>query len=115
MSLKILLKKIAEGWVAAKGEKFTGHPIANLLRQDLTEIIKSTLGRDNLKYLIKSSAGAGNWADVPWLSILNPAITKSPQAGVYPVYLFRADGTGVYLSLGFGTTDLKKKYGTRVC
>ena len=111
MSMKLLLSEIAGGWVKAKGEKFTEHPIANLLRQDLIEAVKRELGTRSSNYLIKSSAGAGNWADVPWLSILNPSITKSTQSGIYPVYLFRADGSGVYLSLGFGTTELKKKHG----
>ena len=46
------------------------------------------------------------------MSILNPAITESTQSGIYPVYLFRSDGSGVYLSLGFGTTELKRQYGT---
>ncbi|HKM38558.1 MAG TPA: DUF3578 domain-containing protein [Thiopseudomonas sp.] len=111
MSMKLLLSKIAGGWVKAKSEKFTEHPIANLLRQDLIDAVKNELGTLSSNCLIKSSAGTGNWADVPWLSILNPLITKSTQSGVYPVYLFRADGSGIYLSLGFGTTELKKKFG----
>ena len=112
MNFKEILKQIAEGWVQATNEQFTNHPIANLIRQDLIEAVKGTLDSENDNFLIKSSAGAGNWANVPWLSILNPSITHSTQSGIYPVYLFRADGSGVYLSLCFGTTDLKKKYGT---
>lgn len=111
MSLRQLLIEIAGGWIQAKNENFTGHPIANLLRRDLIQAIETTLPSPT-DYLLKASAGAGNWADVPWLSILNPAITESTQSGVYPVYLFRADGSGVYLSLGFGTTELKRQYGT---
>lgn len=111
MSLRELLIEIADGWVKAKNEQFTGHPIANLLRHNLTKAIENILPSPS-KYLIKASAGAGNWADIPWLSILNPSITGSTQSGIYPVYLFRSDGSGVYLSLGFGTTDLKKQYGT---
>src|SRR5690554_3680422 len=111
MSLRQLLTEIASGWVQAKNENFTGHPIANLLRRDLIQAIKTTLPSPT-DYLLKASAGAGNWADVPWLSILNPAITESTQSGIYPVYLFRSDGSGVYLSLGFGTTELKRQYGT---
>ncbi|MFH4558390.1 MrcB family domain-containing protein [Vibrio diabolicus] len=110
MSLRQLLAEIAAGWVKAKNEQFTGHPIAALLKQDLIKAIENALP-STANYLIKASAGAGNWADVPWLSILKPSITESTQSGVYPVYLFRADGSGVYLSLGFGTTELKKKYG----
>ena len=111
MSLKRLLSEISSGWKKAKNEQFTGHPIATLLRQDLISIVKAQLDPQR-KYLIKASAGAGNWADVPWLSILNPVITESIQSGIYPVYLFRADGSGVYLSLGFGANGLKKQHGT---
>jgi len=111
MSFRQLLTEIAGGWEQAKNEQFTGHPIATLLRQDLIKAIGKKLPSAT-NYLIKASAGAGNWADVPWLSILNPSITESTQSGIYPVYLFRSDGSGVYLSLGFGTTELKKQYGT---
>lgn len=111
MSLKQLLSEIVGGWVNARSERFTGHPLATLLRQDLISVIKQELSIPS-NYLIKASAGSGNWADVPWLSILNPTITESTQSGIYPVYLFCADGSGVYLSLGFGTTDLKQQYGT---
>lgn len=111
MSLRQLLTEIAGGWAQAKNEQFTGHPIATLLRQDLIKAIESKLPSP-ANYLIKASAGAGNWADVPWLSILKPSITESTQSGIYPVYLFSSDGSGVYLSLGFGTTELKKQYGT---
>lgn len=111
MKLRQLLSEIASGWVKAKVEPFTGHPLAKLLRQDLSSYLKRELGFEE-QYLIKASAGAGNWADVPWLSILDPRITESTQSGIYPVYLFCADGSGIYLSLEFGTTELKKSYGT---
>ncbi|WP_194090385.1 MrcB family domain-containing protein, partial [Vibrio hibernica] len=80
MSLRELLIEIAGGWVQAKSEPFTGHPIATLLRQDLSRAIEDKL-QSPTDYLIKASAGAGNWADVPWLSILNPQITESTQSG----------------------------------
>ncbi|MEZ9420220.1 restriction endonuclease [Vibrio breoganii] len=111
MSLKELFGEIATNWVKAKNEAFSQHPIANLLRKDLKEEVKRALNIDDLEYSVKASAGAGGWADVPWISILRSATTTSTQSGVYPVYLFRADGTGVYLSLGFGTTELTDKYG----
>lgn len=62
-------------------------------------------------YLIIGSAGAGNWANVPWVSILNPKITATTQDGIYPVYLFCADGSGVYLSLNQGTTRPRQQFG----
>lgn len=113
MHLKWLISEILGGWVKAKEEKFTGHPIAKLLRKDFVQAIQKELP-GSPGYLVKASAGSGNWADVPWLSILNPAVTVSTQSGIYPVYLFRADGSGIYLSLGFGTTDLKREYGANI-
>lgn len=38
-------------------------------------------------------------------------ITITTQDGIYPVYLFRADGLGFYLSLNQGTTEPKKRLG----
>jgi hypothetical protein len=113
VSLRGLLVELSNGWLKAKNEKFKGHPYVSSLKQGLVRAIERQLPWPD-KYIVKASAGAGNWADVPWLSILNPSITESTQSGVYPVYLFRADGKGVYLSLGFGSTDLKKQYGVNV-
>tara|TARA_B100001059_G_C17560343_1_gene439753 strand:- start:417 stop:596 length:180 start_codon:yes stop_codon:yes gene_type:complete len=59
MSLRQLLTEIAGGWVQAKNENFTGHPIANLLRRDLIQAIETTLPSPT-DYLLKASAGAGN-------------------------------------------------------
>ncbi|MDV2857722.1 MrcB family domain-containing protein [Oceanimonas sp. CAM02] len=113
MGLTNLFKRVLEGWPQAKNEQYSGHPIANLIRNDLLEYVNKILSDVGGEYITKSSAGTGSWAEVPWLSILNPSITTSTQSGIYPVYLFRADGTGAYLSLGFGTADLKDKYGTK--
>lgn len=111
MSLRQLLTEITSHWVEARNEQFIGHhPVATLLTRDLVQVIENKLPQP-ANYQIKASAGRGNWADVPWLAILNPSITDSTQSGIYPVYLFCADGSGVYLSLGFGTTDLREQYG----
>ena len=110
-SLNALLTEIAKGWPKARDEKFTNHPLANKLRNDLKEKITSIISAKFPKLNIKASAGSGNWANIPWLSLLNPEITKSTQSGVYPVYLFRGDGSGIYLSLCFGTTDLESQHG----
>ncbi len=74
---------------------------------------KKYILKDHPSFKIKSSAGAGNWANVAWLSILNPEITDTTQDGIYPVYLFKADGSGVYLSLNQGTTNPAKSLGKK--
>lgn len=111
MSLSALLSEIATKWVNATNEQFAGNPVASLVRNELVAAVEEIVRPIHSDYLVKASPGAGVWASVPWLAILNPTLTNTTQSGVYPVYLFRSDGSGVYLSLGFGTTDLQKKFG----
>lgn len=113
MNLKEKLSKFVNGWVQATKEQFTGHPIANLFRQDLKNEIEQLVKQDFDLFEIKASVGAGNWANVPWLSILNSKITTTTQDGIYPVYLFNADGSGFYLSLNQGTTIPTKNLGKK--
>lgn len=114
MSLQEKFQIIAKGWVAATQEGFTNNPIANLLRKELKKEIENIVGQFDSNYEVEASAGAGNWANVPWVSILNPKITSTTQEGVYPVYLFKSDGSGFYLSLNQGTTSPAKKWGKKV-
>ncbi|MGP4789156.1 MrcB family domain-containing protein [Psychrobacter sp. 1Y11] len=111
MDLAEKLKQFTSSWVQATKEPFTNHPTANFLRNDLKTQIAAIVKDFDDSYLINASAGAGNWANVPWLSILNPEITTRTQYGIYPVYLFRADGLGFYLSLNQGTAEPKKRLG----
>ena len=111
--MKKLLEEITSAWVTATGEEFTNHPIAKKIRQELPASIKKYISNDYPSFKIKSSAGAGNWANVPWLSILDPKITSTTQDGFYPVYLFKADGSGIYLSLIQGITTPSENLGKR--
>lgn len=113
MNLNEKLRKFVDGWVQATKEPFTSHPIASLFRQDLKDEIESIVKQSYKSFDIKASVGAGNWANVPWISILDPAITTSTQDGIYPVYLFNADGSGFYLSLNQGTTTPTRNLGKR--
>jgi len=109
--LKTTIEQILNGWIEATREPFTSHQIANAIRQSLKEEIQKIISNEYPDFTVVGSAGAGNWANVPWLSILNPKISTSTQDGIYPVYLFRADGSGVYLSLNQGTTNPQKLLG----
>ncbi|WP_445300041.1 MrcB family domain-containing protein [Microcoleus sp. AT3-A2] len=62
-------------------------------------------------YSVKASAGNGSWAKVPWIAIFNKLVTESVQSGFYCVYLFRAEFSGVYLSLNQGIADKRNKFG----
>jgi hypothetical protein len=58
---------------------------------------------------VVASVGKGNWANVPWLALLDTRETKSAQRGVYCVFLFREDMSGVYLALTSGSAEPRKK------
>ncbi|MEZ9577547.1 MULTISPECIES: MrcB family domain-containing protein [unclassified Vibrio] len=111
--LREKLKDVLENWQSAKKEAFSGHRLGRVIRNELVQEIENIASTKESAFVLKGSIGAGNWADVPWVSILHSAITQTTQGGIYPVYLFCADGSGVYLSLNQGTTKLKEKFGTR--
>lgn len=109
--LQQLLQEITGNWVNAKTQAFTNHPLANKFRNEFAAAVKAVVANVDPSFVVKGSVGAGNWANVPWLSVLDLELTKTTQDGIYPVYLFRADGEGVYLSLNQGTTEPGKQLG----
>lgn len=109
--LREVLGRILREWPQATKEPFAQHPIAQMVRQELVQAVSALINPPYHNFKVKGSAGAGNWANIPWLAILNPTITTTTESGVYPVYLFRADGSGVYLSLNQGTTIPEKESG----
>ncbi len=109
--IREIVSEILLNWNSAKTETFTNHPIAQLIRQNFKDCVANLISAEYPEFIVKASAGAGNWADVPWLSVLDPQISSTTQDGIYPVYLFCADGSGMYLSLNQGTSLPKEKYG----
>ncbi|HXE96164.1 MAG TPA: DUF3578 domain-containing protein [Dongiaceae bacterium] len=109
--LREALERILREWPAAIQQSFTGHPLGSFIRNDFVQIISKIISNRFPDFQITGGAGAGNWANVPWVSILNPKITTTTQDGIYPVYLFCADGSGVYLSLNQGTTRPRQQLG----
>lgn len=111
LELQQLAQQINRDWPTAVTQTFSGHPLAQLFRGEFKDQVDRIVNQFDSTYLTKASVGAGNWANVPWLSILNPELTTTTQNGIYPVYLFRADGSGFYLSLNQGTTLPAKELG----
>jgi hypothetical protein len=50
-----------------------------------------------------SAAGSGGPPDVPWIGVFPDQAATSAQQGLYLVYLFAKNGTGVFLSFNQGT------------
>lgn len=107
--MKEFFQNILSDYPEAYGQQLTNHPLANLIRKDLPDAIKKVIS-DDKRFLVKGSAGAGNWTAIPWVAIFDILITNTAQSGYYPVYLFRDDMSGFYLSLNQGVTELKEKY-----
>jgi len=91
--------------------QFGGHPLAGLIRTVLPDAIYDVIpGKE--RYKIEGSSGAGRWAALPWIAIFDILITTSAQSGYYPVFLFKDDMSGFYLSLNQGVTqvEIEHKY-----
>ena len=103
------IERVLKEYKTARLQPFAGHPLKQLITKALPEYISSLI-RAPTRYKVEGSAGKGNWAGCPWISVFDISITESAQAGYYPVYLFREDMTGVYLSLNQGVTDIRETH-----
>jgi MoxR-like ATPase len=101
------LSSILQEYQQARNElPFGGeNHIAELFRSFKESVERSgpVVAHAHLK--VVASYGKGNWATIPWLSILDRRETTSTQKGVYVVYLFSEAGDGVYLALAQGVTE----------
>lgn len=109
MSLRSCLEQVLSRYLQARTESFTGHAVAVFVRKGLRDAVVDAIG-DVGRLIVKGSAGQGTWARGPWVGIFDPLVTSSAQSGYYPVYLFREDMRGVYLSLNQGMTQAKELY-----
>ena len=102
-------QNIVNDYQEAYGEEYTNHSLAKTIRNSIPELIKKIIF-DSERYIIKGSAGAGNWTAIPWIAIFDSLITNTAQSGYYPVFLFKDNMKGFYLSLNQGVTEIKEKY-----
>lgn len=92
----------------ARNEALGNHPLAFLIRVVIPNELRCIVG-DN--YVIKGGPGAGRWASVPWVAIMNPRITDSVQRGYFVIYSLRADCSGLYLSINHSVTEVIEQVG----
>ncbi len=104
--LKEHLIQIVDNYLKDAGQKFgeseTFKVITLDIPREITEIVK-----DKYRYRIIGSCGKGKWAKYPWIAILDRTITGKPKTGFYPMFLFREDMSGIYLSLNQGVTKIR--------
>jgi 5-methylcytosine-specific restriction protein A len=112
--IRKVLTEISSKYLEAKKQDLKGHPLADYIRKSANELIKPTLGDFAGNFLFRSSAGIHQaWADVPWISIMDPEVTTTTQTGYYVVYLFSVDMKKVALSLNQGITFLTDELGQK--
>jgi 5-methylcytosine-specific restriction protein A len=112
-SLGVGLARVLDDFAAEKAS----HPntadsgLPAFIRGDLAEAVASVARSAGWPHRVKGSAGAGVWAETPWVAAFDEDITSSAQRGFYVVYLFRTDGAAVYLTLDQGTTEVHDDFG----
>ncbi|MDR6554665.1 MoxR-like ATPase [Paenibacillus qinlingensis] len=102
-SLKEAISDILFAYITAKRETFAGHRLGNLVRQEIPSALRK-LPFIHSELKIQGSVGQGNWATIPWISIMDKRITETTRQGEYLVYLFAEDMQSVYLTFMQGVT-----------
>ena len=110
-SIQLGLENILSRYINVRNKKPFGkhNEIWNyfdFIREDLIDI-DPILKYPSLN--VSWSLGQGNWAKIPWIALLDTRETDTIQQGVYVVFLFREDMSGVYLTLAQGVTKLNKE------
>lgn len=88
--------------------------MSRLICHEIKDNLFKVVDLDPNIYHVAVSVGIGRWAEIPWVSIFIKNLTTSATRGYYIVYLFSADGSGVYVSLNQGWTYFKEKHGTKI-
>lgn len=110
--LREILTRILTDYPTARRSPLEKHSLAIFIREAPPRELMP-LAKEPERYKVEGSPGQGNWAKVPWISVFDLLVTDSAQRGYYPVYLFRSDMLGVYLSLNQGVTNVRKLYGRK--
>lgn len=73
-----------------------------LIEKELVNQIENQISK-HTNLTVKGRTFQSKWAAVPWIGIHNEEIDSKAQTGIYAAMLFKADGSGVVLSIQQGT------------
>jgi hypothetical protein len=115
MSLQESFDWILSNYADARASQFgKGHSVYQAFKVLGEQLAQTEPVRSRSSSLrVQASVGQGNWAKVPWIALMDSRNTKTTQRGVYCVYLFREDMSGVYVTLNQGVTEPKRNHGTK--
>ncbi|MEG0379061.1 MAG: DUF3578 domain-containing protein, partial [Eubacterium sp.] len=60
------------------------------------------------RYKVTGFAGNEEWAEVPWVAIMDRTITRVPNTGVFVEYLLNKDTQKLYLALVYGFKEIEE-------
>lgn len=107
--LSELLREVITGYEEKTKNNFAYDTFTEIITKNIPQRL-SDIANDRGKYIFRGSVGQGNWAETPWLAILNPKVTTSTQTGYYVCYLIDPKKRTVYLSLAVGWTQFEQEY-----
>jgi 5-methylcytosine-specific restriction enzyme B len=113
ISLRSTLEGVLAGYPSARrSDPFSGaHPLFKTAVTAKQLIDSSPIVAEWPSLITRVSFGRGNWASIPWLAIMDERETTTTRHGIYCVFLFREDGSGVYLTLNQGVTEPRERLG----
>ncbi|HEY1129834.1 MAG TPA: DUF3578 domain-containing protein [Roseateles sp.] len=113
MSLRDLFNRVLERYLTLRTtQAFGRNEEARELFGEARTLLQGWINSAGLTNLqVVASYGKGNWAQVPWIAVLDRRETTTTQNGTYVVYLFHEAGNGVYLKLAQGVTVLEREHG----
>lgn len=110
--LSELFTKFASSYLGLTGSAFGMNSETDMVRHEIPEAL-TKLASIPEAYRVYGSVGQGQWAEIPWVAILDKDITSSTRFGYYVVFLFSADMKQVFLSLAVGWEQYEEAYGVR--
>ena len=105
------LLDLMRGYAAARSERFKDHRLHQTVRDIRSEFEQVDFVKSRRSIKVRASVGMGNWAVVPWVAFLDSRETATTQDGVYVIILFRADMSGLYVTLNQGITKPMGRFG----
>ncbi|MCJ8268298.1 MAG: DUF3578 domain-containing protein, partial [Psychrosphaera sp.] len=111
-TLRSLLTDICKQWPEVVKENYDGHAFPVKFKAEFVAKVSDILVRKHPNLQVKGSIGLSRWATIAWIAALDPDVTETVRDGFYPIYRFKADGSGVYLCLMYGLAIPTEKHGT---
>jgi len=93
---------IMNNYIEAKKDIEIRRKIESYFKELTSDLEKLSFIKNNSNLFLRYGYGIGRMANVPWLALFDRRETDTAKSGVYPVYLFKSDMSGVYLTLNQG-------------